>query len=39
MRGDARRVYRAGISVRCYALPLFVVPDPDDLEDYLIDPP
>jgi uncharacterized cysteine cluster protein YcgN (CxxCxxCC family) len=39
LSGDAQSVHRAGISVRAYALPLSAVPDPDDLEDYIIDTP
>jgi len=39
LSGDARSVHRAGISARSYALPLSAVPDPDDLEDFIIDPP
>lgn len=39
LSGDPESVHRAGISVQSYALPLSAVLDPDDLEDYLIDPP
>lgn len=39
LSGDPESVHRAGVSVRSYALPLAAVPDPDDLEDYIIDPP
>lgn len=39
LSGDPASVHRAGISVRHYALPLSAVPDPDDLEDFIIDPP
>jgi uncharacterized cysteine cluster protein YcgN (CxxCxxCC family) len=39
LSGDAQSVQRAGISVRSYALPLSAVPDPDDLEDFIIDTP
>ncbi len=39
LSGDAQSVHAARISVRTYALPLSAVPDPDDLEDYIIDPP
>ena len=39
LSGDAQSVHRAGISVRSYALPLSAVPDPDDLEDFIIDMP
>lgn len=37
--GDPRSVHVAGVSVRAYALPFSAVPDPDDLEDFIIDPP
>jgi uncharacterized cysteine cluster protein YcgN (CxxCxxCC family) len=37
--GDEKSVHAAGISVHAYALPLAQVDDPDDLEDFIIDPP
>ncbi len=37
--GNADSVHIAGISVRAYALPLAAAPDPDDLEDFIIDTP
>lgn len=37
LSGDSRSIHVAGISVQAYAMPLTQVPDPDDLEDYIID--
>lgn len=37
LSGNTVSVHAAGIAVSAYALPLEQVPDPDDLEDYIIE--